>query len=101
MRTAFSPIARQSGDWRSRGRASAVPLRTCRLDSTLFLLGTGAAKADYEAGCQPDIVLVSAEERCASLARKNISSKPFVFWRRAFPPLGDIVRGLFGALQLE
>ena len=65
MRTAFSPIARQSGDWRSRGRASAVPLRTCRLDSTLFLLGTGAAKADYEAGCQPDVVLVGAEERCA------------------------------------
>jgi len=27
----------------------------------VFLLRAGAAEADYEAGCQPDVVLVSAE----------------------------------------
>jgi hypothetical protein len=57
-----------------RPRPGAV--RNLPVDSRLFLLGASAAKADYEAGCQPDVVLVSAEERCAVVVGvKNADDK--------------------------
>src|SRR5260221_11066503 len=37
---------------------------------------------------------------CVARAQKHFK-QAIVFWRRAFPPLGDIVGGLFGGLQLE
>jgi len=39
----------------SNNRATMLAATNLSLDSP-FLLGTSAAKADYEAGCQPDIV---------------------------------------------